>query len=328
MANRAQAVKLLAMLTVDRSRSGEEIATLLGCSRAAVWKQVHALRQMGVPVSAAAGQGYRLDEPFELLDAAAIGRALPVRHRQTLSELNVVPSVGSTNAVIRARAPERQHAVALLAEQQTAGRGRRGRQWYSPFGRNIYLSLGWRFEAGIGELSALPLLIALAAGRALTAAGVSGHAIKWPNDLLLDGRKLGGCLVEMQGDAAGPCLAVLGVGINVRMPAETDGAEVIDQPWTDVASRLPQVSRNQLAAGLLSALLDHLVRFQRQGFAPFLEDWSGSDGLAGREIDVEHPSGRIRGTAQGVSIRGGLMVETPAGLRELHAGEVTLRNSA
>ena len=254
-----------------------------------------------------------------------IGNALPKRHRQSLTELSVYPSVGSTNAEIRARAPARQHAVALLAEQQTAGRGRRGRQWYSPFGRNIYLSLGWRFETGIGELSALPLLVALAAGRALAAVGLSGHAIKWPNDLLLDGRKLGGCLVEVQGDAAGPCLAVLGVGLNVRMPAETDGTDVIDQPWTDLASHLPRVSRNHMVAELLSALLDHVSRFQRQGFEPFLEDWSQWDVFAGREIDVEHPSGGIRGRARGVTVRGGLVVETSAGARELHAGEVTLR---
>jgi BirA family biotin operon repressor/biotin-[acetyl-CoA-carboxylase] ligase len=322
-----QAVKLLQMLDVGSSRSGEEIAATLGCSRAAVWKQVEVLRGLGVPVAAAAGQGYRLDEPFELLDVSAIGEALPARQRQALEELEVYPSVGSTNAEIRARPTARQHGVALLAERQTSGRGRHGRHWFSPFGRNIYLSLGWRFESGVAELSPLPLLVALAAAQALAEAGLEGHVIKWPNDLLVNGRKLGGCLVEVQGDAAGPCTAVLGLGVNVRMPGDTGGAEKIDQPWTDLASQLSHVSRNGLAAALLSALLDHLSRFERRGFGPFLADWSARDWLAGHRIDVSHPGGRVQGTARGVSIRGGLIVETTTDVRELHAGEVTLRRS-
>lgn len=320
-----RAVNLLRMLEAGCSRSGADIAATLGCSRTAVWKQIQALRRMGVPVSALAGQGYRLEEPLELLDRALIEGGIPQRLRSRLNGLEIVHSVHSTNAELAARPPGRQHAVALLAERQTAGRGRRGRAWFSPLARNVYLSLAWRFETGIADLSPLPLLLALAASEALEAAGLDDHRIKWPNDLLLDGRKLGGCLAEVQGDAAGPCLAVLGIGLNVRMPAATPGADAIDQPWTDVASHLPEVSRNRLAAGLVAALLDHLDRFERQGFEPFLESWSQRDDLASRTIRVRHPGGPIDGVARGVSPRGGLIVETPAGRRELHAGEVSVR---
>jgi len=322
-----QAVNLLRMLEAGSSRSGEQIAASLGCSRAAVWKQVEVLRQLGVPVTAVAGQGYRLAEPFELLNAGRIEANVPDSQRLLLNEVLVRNSVDSTNAEIAARPPARQHAVALLAERQTMGRGRHGRRWFSPLARNIYLSLGWRFEVGIAELSALPLLVALAASHALEEVGLSGHVIKWPNDLLLNGRKLGGCLVEVQGDAAGPCLAVLGVGINVRMPLETDGADAIDQPWVDVASQLPDVSRNRLAAALLAALVERLLRFERRGFEPFAVEWAARDWLAGRRVDVSHPAGRVQGAARGVSLRGGLIVETTSGVRELHAGEVTLRGS-
>jgi BirA family biotin operon repressor/biotin-[acetyl-CoA-carboxylase] ligase len=320
-----QAVRLLRFLSASESRSGEEIAVSLGCSRTAVWKVVELLRGMGVPLSAVPGKGYRLLEPLELLDAQRIEHGLPPGQRQLLDSLIVLNSVDSTNSEVKRMAAGSRHAVAVLAEQQTAGRGRHGRDWFSPLARNIYLSLGWRFETGIGELSPLPLLVALAASVALAENGLEGHVIKWPNDLLVGHRKLGGCLVEVQGDAGGPCQAVLGIGLNVHMPAETQGAEHIDQPWVDVRRHVPQISRNRLAASLVSALLDHLVRFERQGFEAFRNGWESSDWLAGQEVAVSHPGGTVRGVAQGVSSRGGLLVDTAEGRRELHAGEVSLR---
>lgn len=316
---------MLQLLSASEQRSGEQIARALGCSRSAVWKQVQGLREQGVSVVAMAGQGYRLAEPFELLDKARIERYIPPAQRVHLNSLEVVAAADSTNAELQRRAIGEQHAVALLAECQTAGRGRHGRSWFSPLARNIYLSLGWRFETGVAELSALPLLLALAASEALRETGLGGHVIKWPNDLLLEGRKLGGCLVELQGDASGPCNAVLGIGLNVRMPAGTDGADAIDQPWIDVASRVRDVSRNRLAASLLATLVKHLVRFERQGFGVFLESWAEQDGLAGHEIRLAAPTGTIRGVARGISIRGGLMVAVEGELREMHAGEVSLR---
>jgi len=236
-------LRLVNSLSAGESRSGETIAAELGCSRTAVWKHIESLRELGVGVEAVAGLGYRLAEPIELLDRQRITAGLSAGAQRDLASFQIISTVDSTNAELQRMPAAEQHACAVLAERQTSGRGRRGRHWYSPFARNIYLSLGWRFDTGVGELGCLPLVVALAAGEALRLAGVTGHAIKWPNDILLNGRKLGGCLVEVQGDASGPCSAVMGVGINVNMPQSTAGTNMIDQPWTDVGSQVPWVSR-------------------------------------------------------------------------------------
>lgn len=312
--------RLAGFLSTSETRSGEAIAEELGCSRTAVWKHVESLRARGVEVDAIAGKGYRLREPLELLDEAAIRAALSPSAADRLAEIAVLPTVDSTNTWLASRESSRQAGVAVLAECQTAGRGRRGQSWVSPFARNIYLSLGWRFEAGAGELGSLPLVLALSACEALEAAGLRGHAVKWPNDLRLDGKKLGGCLVEVQGDLGGPCIAVLGVGINVRMPAAS--GEAIDQPWTDVSRQVRDVSRNRLAAALLNALVANLQKFPVEGFGPFAEHWAQRDELAGRDVEFHAPSGVVRGTARGISARGGLLLQSGENMQEYLSGEV------
>jgi len=309
--------RLAGFLSAGETRSGEAIAAELGCTRSAVWKHVQALRALGIRVDAVAGQGYRLREPLELLDAGRIRRALDPTVGQAISHLAVLGMVDSTNAWLRARPPAEQPGMAVLAEGQSAGRGRRGQSWVSPFARNIYLSLGWRFESGVEELGRLPLVLALSACDALQETGLDGHAVKWPNDLRMDGRKLGGCLVEAQGDVGGPCLAALGVGINVHMPA---GA-AIDQPWTDVGRHLPGVSRNCLAGSLLNALVTNLGRFAREGFAPFRPHWARRDELAGCEVELRAPSGVVRGVARGIGARGGLLLQSGEIVQEYMTGE-------
>lgn len=317
-------LRLINSLSNIETRSGEIIAAELGCSRTAVWKHIGSLRALGIGVEAVAGLGYRLSEPVELLDRECIVAGLSQAARQALASFRVVPTVDSTNAELQRLATESQHAVAVLAERQTAGRGRRGRHWFSPFARNVYLSLGWQFDTGVGDLGCLPLVVALAASDALGRIGLSGHRIKWPNDLLLNGRKLGGCLVEVKGDASGPCSAIMGVGVNVNMPESTPGSCDIDQPWTDVASHVPGVSRNELAVALLECLLDSVASFSASGFVPFMDRWKVMDGLAGRDILLGHGSQQVRGTAKGISERGGLLLESDGAVREYHVGEVSV----
>ncbi len=318
------ALRLLQLLSFDAPRSGQEIADGLGCSRAAVWKQVEVLRSQGVDVVAVSGSGYVLTEPHELLDRAQILSGMPQPQRAQLKRVEILPCVDSTNAELQRRELSQQHAVCLLAERQTAGRGRHGRSWFSPLARNIYLSLGWRFELGLGELSALPLILALATSQALTRCGLVGHCIKWPNDLQLDGHKLGGCLVELQGDANGPCSTVLGVGLNVNMPVAKVPSGYIQQPWVDLDSYLPGISRNEVAAALISALVDYTIRFERSGFDEFMDEWAERDALADQEITLHLGERQISGIARGVTRRGGLRLETGGECRELHAGEVSL----
>ena len=265
-----------------------------------------------------------LQQPLELLEENAIRSELEPGAKTQLNGLVLLPSVDSTNNWLWAQPTGERPGMAVLAECQTAGRGRRGRHWVSPFGRNIYLSLCRKFESGVGEMGCLPLVVALSASDALERIGMEGHTIKWPNDLVLEQRKLGGCLVELQGDVSGSCIAVMGIGINVSMSAAPLEAERIDQPWTDVSTKIPGVSRNQLAGRLLNALLINLEQYAREGFGPFVQRWTQRDGLAGREIELRRESGSVTGTACGISPRGGLMLQTAQGLKEYLAGDSAL----
>jgi BirA family biotin operon repressor/biotin-[acetyl-CoA-carboxylase] ligase len=262
-------------------------------------------------------------ESPELLDVELIQSRLGPVAQQHLAGLQLVAEIDSTNAELLRRPPAARHAFALLAEMQHSGRGRRGRQWQSPFARNIYLSLGWRFAQGMAALGCLPLVVALAAATAVRRLGAQGIGIKWPNDLVAGDAKLGGCLVEMQGDAQGPCHAVLGVGLNVFMMNCAEDHS-IDRPWTDLAALLPDSSRNQVAAVLLDELLNQVAQFDRDGFQPFRPAWDKFDVLQGRAVTVYHGQDERRGMACGIGPQGGLLLDQAGQVRELLAGEVTL----
>ena len=185
----------------------------------------------------------------------------------------------------------------LFAEQQTAGRGRRGRTWVSPLGRNIYSSTVWRFSAGASGLSGLSLAVGVAIVKALEALGYKGVGLKWPNDLLWQGKKLGGILIEISGDAAGPCHVVVGIGLNVSM-SEQQAADDIDQPWIDLASISEQpIDKNAIAAALLNQLIPMLSTFEANGFEPLLQDWLERDAFLGRDIVLKLGKDELLGQA-------------------------------
>ncbi len=325
----AVTVELARQLSASGWCSGEDMAGMLGCSRSAVWKHVSALRALGVQVEARAGLGYRLVKPLELLDRARILEELG-SHAERLRGLDIVAETGSTNADLLARRDDQLHRYALLAERQTGGRGRRGRPWFSPFARNVYLSLGWRFEKGLGALTFLPLVVAVAAARACESLGLRQHGIKWPNDIVLERggvtHKLGGCLVEVRGDLGGPCLAVMGVGLNVFM-SDAPGVEAIDQPWTDLGGALETVSRNQVATVLLQELLSSVSAYEQAGFEPVKSDWDRFDTLKGRRISLVGEGETIHGRAQGLGPRGGLLLEQAGETTEQLAGEARIRQT-
>jgi BirA family biotin operon repressor/biotin-[acetyl-CoA-carboxylase] ligase len=265
-------------------------------------------------------------EPSEPLSKNLILDGMAPSRREILTNLSIEPSLDSTNSALQRLPVAQQHGRLILAEQQTSGRGRRVRGWHSPFGKNLYLSLGWKFEKQLSELGCLPLVVALSTARALTRAGLNGHRIKWPNDILLDGRKLCGCLVEMQTGAQGACHAVLGIGINVHMPALEADAE-IDQPWTDLHSQLPNCSRNTLAALLVEELFDHLLVFSGQGFEPLRTSWQLMDGLEGQMIEVFAGKHQYRGVSLGIDANGALLLDTGEQVMSLHSAEVSLNKS-
>ncbi|HKL53539.1 MAG TPA: biotin--[acetyl-CoA-carboxylase] ligase [Wenzhouxiangellaceae bacterium] len=317
------ALQLLARLADGRWHGGPALSDVLGVSRAAVWKQVEVLRGTGLEIRSDSGRGYRLARPVELLCAERIRAALPAG-----ITVEVLERSASTNAELAG--PGFAHRRAVLAEWQQAGRGRRGRHWIAPPGGGLALSFGIRFEVGLPRLGPLSLVAGLACTEALERIGVAGPGLKWPNDLIVDGAKLGGLLVELQGSVDGPCNVVIGVGINAWLPDALRSA--IDQPTADLAGLgVDPQQRNALAAGLIEALDRACERFQRDGFAPFADAWAERDVLFGRAVDVHDADGSVRrGTADGVSERGGLWLRTDdsrtnESRQELVAGEVSLR---
>jgi len=314
------ACRLLQRLGDGRFHSGEGLARELGVTRAAVWKQVRAARAAGLEVQAVPGRGYRLAGGLELLDAGSIRAGLA----ETLSEmpLFVLPVVDSTSRWLAARG---DGPCACLAEMQTAGRGRRGRNWSSPFGSNIYLSLLWRMESGPPALGGLSLAVAVAAARALEALGVSAVGIKWPNDLFFDGRKLAGVLVEVSGESSGPSRVIVGLGLNVRMPPVARAG--VDQPLAEL-DELPGgggVGRNDLAAALIRELERARVSFDESGFTSFAADYERLDVMRGRRVRVLEGGRQFDGRAEGVDDNGQLLVRGLEGLKRFSGGEVSLR---
>ena len=317
---------LLPLLADGEFRSGQDLADALGVSRTAVWKQLNKLASLGLQIESVRGLGYRIPGGIDLLDEEVVRRGLGPKVGPLLSALHILPSVDSTNAEAMRRLLEGEGAGSVyVAEQQTAGRGRRGRTWASPFARNLYFSLVWEFSQGAAALEGLSLAVGVAVARALRACELPGVQLKWPNDILYQGAKLGGVLLEMTGDATGRCETVVGVGLNVNMPAAA--AADIDQAWTDVAAMADgePPARNTLLTALLDELLPLVAGFEAQGFAPWRAGWLERDAHANQSVILNTGGATQAGVARGVDERGALLLETTTGTRAIYGGEISLR---
>lgn len=315
---------LIQLLADGQFRGGDELGELLGVSRAAVWKQVQKLQSVGLDVQSVRGKGYRLAYPMEWLDPGKIQSELRRGAQPLLSALDIRHLVSSTNDIAMAHAAQGVGSgYVCLAEQQTAGRGRRGRSWVSPFGSNLYLSIVWEFFQGAAQLEGLSLATGVAVARALQRLGVPSVGLKWPNDLLVDGAKLSGILLEMTGDPAGRCQVVLGVGVNHRLPSMA--AQDIDQSWARVEDFRPGIARNTLAASVISELLIMLEQFSGTGFAAFQQEWMALDVYAGKPVVIKTGTTDIHGVAKGVDGTGGLLLDTGHSLEVIKGGEMSLR---
>jgi BirA family biotin operon repressor/biotin-[acetyl-CoA-carboxylase] ligase len=316
---------LLHILADGKVHSGESLGAALGVSRAAVWKQLQKLPHYGLQLESAKGRGYCLPGGLDLLSAEAIESGLNPQARALMAELSVLDQVDSTNARVLARLERgRGHGTAMVAEQQTAGRGRRGRAWASPFASGINLSLGWQFSGGVQLLEGLSLAVGVALARALAEFNVPDVKLKWPNDVLCRGRKLAGVLLELGGDLTDRCAVVVGVGINVRLPASSGSG--IDQPWIDLSEVVPaSISRNQLASAMLNQLLPLLENYPQQGFATYREQWLQLDQFAGCPVRIVSANRDWRGLACGVDISGALILQMDGERKLFHGGEVSLR---
>ena len=318
---------LLPLLADGDFRSGQDLADALGVSRTAIWKQLNNLSDLGLQIESVKGRGYRIPGGIDLLDESAVRAAMSTGAAALLSQLDIHETIGSTNAeAMRQIEAGRGAGYVCTAEQQSAGRGRRGRQWVSPYARNLYVSAVWEYSQGAAVLEGMSLAVGVVVARALKACGLPPVQLKWPNDVLHQSAKLGGVLLEMTGDAAGACQVVVGIGLNVRMPEES--AADIDQAWTDIEriSTGERPRRSALLGALLNELLPMLARFEREGFGPWRDEWQALDAFAGEPVVMHSGSQQLAGIARGVDGRGALQLETTTtGVQSIFGGEISLR---
>lgn len=321
------AARLLGLLADGHARSGAALGEALGCSRAAVWKQARQLRSMGLDVLADRQTGYRLPAPLDLLSREVIAGQLPPPLVRVLDRLEVRFSAGSTSdELMRAPPPAPGRLHVLLAEYQTGGRGRRGRPWLSPLGSGICLSVAWCYDVAPAGLPSLALAAGAGIADGLEAADLGRIGLKWPNDLVSGGRKLGGILVDVAGESGGPLRVVIGVGLNVdaRPPAALPRGSLPPGCLADLAGR--QVPRNAVAATLIASLHEVLGRFGREGFAAYADSFRRRDVLAARPVVIEIDGRRTEGIGCGIADDGSLLLDTGSGPRPVMAGDVTLRS--
>jgi BirA family biotin operon repressor/biotin-[acetyl-CoA-carboxylase] ligase len=312
----------LRLLADGDFHSGQALGKQLGISRAAVWNAIQQAQTLGVEIHSLHGKGYRLVSPMDFLDSARIKAALNGIDKHL--QLELLESTASTNSLLMQRASENApHGTCIAAELQQKGRGRRGRDWVSPLGSGLTFSLLWRFSQGAAALGGLSLAVGVALVRALSEAGIAGLALKWPNDVLLDGKKLAGVLIELQGEMQGPTAAVIGIGLNTRLPHAARIA--IGQPAADL-SAYATPSRNALLAGLLRHLYDVLSEFDKHGFAALREEWKTHQAYQGRQVTLSLPDGSsVAGMVSDIAEDGMLLVNVDGSVRRFSTAEISLR---
>jgi BirA family transcriptional regulator, biotin operon repressor / biotin---[acetyl-CoA-carboxylase] ligase len=319
-----EALRELHDLLARTPQTGEQLAVHFSMTRSAVHKRIEQLRGLGVQINAQPGHGYQLPQPIEWLDAEAIRSKLSAQSAALLNGLEISLQTDSTNAqALRNAAPD--HALDVYcAELQTAGRGRRGREWLSALGGGLLFSVSMRVEGGVQRLQGLSLAVGAVIAEALSELGVSEVGLKWPNDIQVRDRKLGGILIELDGDASGPLHAVIGIGLNWAIPQNM--REKIPQPVTDIQTFLPEVSRNAALAHVLDKLLPLLSGFEQQGFSAWQKTFEKYDALKERAVRIEQGKQVDEGIAIGIDTDGALRVLIDGKEKRYHGGEVTVRS--
>jgi BirA family transcriptional regulator, biotin operon repressor / biotin---[acetyl-CoA-carboxylase] ligase len=318
------AYKALRLMSDQEFRSGELISRELGVSRAGLSQSLKELAPLGVEVFKVHGRGYRLAQPLDWLEPARVETVLGDRAR--LFAIEYFDQVESTNTLLLEKAASSANSGAcVVAELQTKGRGRRGRGWFAPLAGALTFSLLWRFSQGAALLSTLSLVAGIAVIRALKQLGIDAVALKWPNDIVHHDRKLGGILIELQGDALGPAVAVIGVGLNFRLDERT--LTRIDQAATDFASITDEVPSRSTALGLvLGAFADVLPQFEARGFAAFRDEWLAYHAYHNKPVRVRLPDATSHdGIVTGIAEDGSLVVSSDGAARRYTAAEISLR---
>jgi BirA family transcriptional regulator, biotin operon repressor / biotin---[acetyl-CoA-carboxylase] ligase len=322
--------KILNLLADGEFHSGTELAGAQGVSRSAICKQLRGLSELGLHHAAVSGKGYRLDKPLELLAHSKINAVLSEQNKALISALEIHDTLNSTNSYLMERSQNNAPSGFIcFAEHQTAGKGRRGRHWVSPYGNNIYMSILWRFQqGGIASTSGLSLAMGVAVIRALKQLNINDVGLKWPNDIYSQGKKLGGILIEVSGEADGPCAAVIGLGLNLFLP-ETQ-AQSIAQAWTDLTKITGEnpLIRNKLAGAILNHILSIVDGFEQLGIKAYLDEWRSYDCLKGHMATLYIGQQQIKGIVEGIDDNGLLVIKRADGsILAFASGEVSFNAS-
>lgn len=311
---------LLTILSDGQFHSGEALGQHLGISRTAVSNYVKGLADLGLEIFSVTGKGYKLAKPLIFLSHDQISKVLTTPESAQLEVLNVIDS---TNQYLKDKHQQVENGHVVIAEAQTAGRGRRGRQWISPYGSSLYLSLYWNFPAGYQAIGGLSLAIGVAIAQALQSLNVPNIQLKWPNDIYLDGKKLAGVLVEVEGQMGAACDSIIGVGLNVNLPESIAG---IDQPFTDLThSTGDKIDRNKLAAHMINGLYNICRQFEHEGLAPFVESWQSLDIYRDKAIKLIAGANVVKGIGRGIDAAGGLILEVDGVRKAFYGGEVSVK---
>ncbi len=312
---------LLLLLSDSQFHSGEELGEKLGVTRAAIWKKLKKLETVGIAIHSVKGKGYRLPTELELLDAEKITRSLEF----DTDQMQICFEVDSTNSELKRQIDQgRTLPFVVIAEKQTDGKGRRGRQWEGGVAQNIMLSFGWQFESGTGAIEGLSLAVGVAVARVLKQLGVQNIGLKWPNDILINGQKICGILLEMIANSD-VCQVIIGIGLNIKMVPQD--MTKVDQPWTDLRTILgAPLSRNHIVTLLTSELTQVCQVFdQGLGMSTLLDEWMQYDVLTGSEVSIQTGNKQEFGVVKGISETGALIVDDGTAIRHLYGGEVSVR---
>ncbi|VDR30507.1 Bifunctional protein BirA [Raoultella terrigena] len=310
---------LISILADGEFHSGEQLGERLGMSRAGINKHIQTLRDWGVDVFTVPGKGYSLPEPVQLLNEELIAGQIDQ------GRVTVLSVIDSTNQYLLDRLNELQSGDACVAEYQQAGRGRRGRKWFSPFGANLYLSIYWRLEQGPAAAVGLSLVIGIVIAEVLQSLGADKVRVKWPNDLYLQDRKLSGILVELTGKTGDAAQIVSGAGINLAMRrVESD---VVNQGWISLQEAGVSIDRNALAARLIKELRAGLQLFEQEGLAPYLSRWEKLDNFLNRPVKLIIGDKEIFGISRGIDTQGALLLDQDGVIKPWVGGEISLRSA-
>ncbi|MBS9426420.1 bifunctional biotin--[acetyl-CoA-carboxylase] ligase/biotin operon repressor BirA [Photorhabdus caribbeanensis] len=310
-------LQLIKILSDGDVHSGQQLGQDLGMSRAGVNKHIQTIREWGIELETTPGKGYSLMAPMQLLDESAIFQCLPQ------DRITVLPVIDSTNQYLLERLSDLKSGDACVAEYQYAGRGRRGRKWVSPFGKNLYLSMYWRLEQGPAAAIGLSLVVGIVIAEVLHRFGADRIRVKWPNDLYLDDKKLAGILVELIGKTGDAAQVVIGAGINISMDHKDE--ESINQKWINLLQAGIEIDRNKLAVEIILGLRKALIQFENEGLSSFVSRWFELDNFMDRQVKLIIGSQEVYGIARGINQQGALLLDQNGVITPYIGGEISLR---